>query len=309
MFCFSSGLAMAALHRATTDFVAGTPKTSPGINIFEVLTQVNESDVLKPGPYNGDLLLSARLKAALMDGGAEEIMRICSQYDLTDNISEAEVAKKTEEIIWAAVLLTFGSGKKGRKPRLDFFLMHLLTSSLFLRPFCGILKNPAHKSALLRAYVPILVLTVLTRGRPRFDSELLMSYTAVPRPPSAAANTSKPVPEAIGDPSADEDYNPWPAIIDGARYHSDAHTLKSLRTLIYAAQHFGDTPPGGVPGASLDGGKGGETYQGISKVDGTVFIRAAGLLLDTLGWSGHGQKEGVWDRSALGWDAAWDNKD
>ena len=300
---------MAALHDVTSGFVAGTPPSSSAISLFELLTKVNESEVLKPGKYDPDMLLRARLRVALANGGAEEIIRISSLYALPDNITEAELAQKTEEIIWAAVLLTFGTGKKGRKPRLDFFLMHILNSSIFLRPFCNLLKEPAHKAALLRAYVPTLVLTVLIRGRPHIDTELLMSYSAVPRPPSAATNAVQPVPEAIGNPADDEDYNPWPAIIEGVRYHSDAHTLKALRTLVYAAQHFGDTPPGGAFGASLDGGSGEETYSGINKVDGTVFIRAAGVLMETLGWSGHGQKEGTWDRSALGWDAAWDDKD
>jgi hypothetical protein len=38
-------------------------------------------------------------------------------------------------------------------------------------------------------------------------------------------------------------------------------------------------------------------------------VRAAGAMMNTLGWSGHGQKEGDWDRSALGWDAAWESAD
>lgn len=43
---------------------------------------------------------------------------------------------------------------------------------------------------------------------------------------------------------------------------------------------------------------------GIGKVDGTVFVRAAGVMVDTLGW-GEGGEKGEWDRSALGWDEAW----
>jgi len=32
-------------------------------------------------------------------------------------------------------------------------------------------------------------------------------------------------------------------------------------------------------------------------------------MMDILGWSGYGQEEGEWDRSALGWDAAWESGD
>ena len=44
-------------------------------------------------------------------------------------------------------------------------------------------------------------------------------------------------------------------------------------------------------------------------MDGTIFIRAAGLVMETLGWVSYGQKPGTWDGSALGWDAAWDSGD
>jgi hypothetical protein len=31
--------------------------------------------------------------------------------------------------------------------------------------------------------------------------------------------------------------------------------------------------------------------------------------MDTLGWVSYGQQKGSWDRSALGWEAAWDSGD
>jgi hypothetical protein len=33
------------------------------------------------------------------------------------------------------------------------------------------------------------------------------------------------------------------------------------------------------------------------------------VVADALGWIAYGGKEGDWDRSALGWDAAWDKAD
>jgi len=47
----------------------------------------------------------------------------------------------------------------------------------------------------------------------------------------------------------------------------------------------------------------------MGEVDGSVFVRAAGLVMGNLGWVGWGEKKGAWDRSALGWDDAWKGED
>jgi len=181
-----------------------------------------------------------------------------------------------------------------------------VTSSIFLKPICGALRNANHKAALLRGFVPAMLLVMLSRGRPRIDAELAMSYTAFPRPPGDGHPSPSPSSEATGNPQVDEDYNPWPGLVEGCLYHSDSHVPKTIRTLYYAAQEYGDRP--GVPPGVGSTGAGG-LHDGIGKVDGTVFVRAAGVVMETLGYSGRGQKEGEWDRSALGWDAAWESGD
>ena len=287
-------------------------KNPPGksVTLLELLRKIYDSDILHPPmPYDPDAPANARMKKAVADERGEEFVKLCALYHISDSITDAEVAQKTEECIWVATLLFAATGRKGRKPRLDFYLMHLLTSSLFLRPMCAVLKKPEHKAALLRAYVPFLLLTTLARGRPRIDPELLMSYTDVPRPPPSGKAKIQPGPTR--NPEDDADYHPWPALIEGVQYHTDSHVLKSMRTLVFAAQHFGDKGPGEVVGTFQNGadGKKEETHVGISKVDGTIFVRAAGIMMDNLGWLGCGQKEGEWDQSALGWDATWDSGD
>ena len=281
-------------------------ETSQNITLLEVLAQVYESKILHPPmPYDPNALLSARVNFALANGGAEEIHRICSQYGLFGDFKEADLASKVEECIWVSTLLLGSTGKEGRKPRLDFFLMHLVTSSLFLHPFFAVLKKPAHKAALLNVYIRTLVLITLTRGRPRINPKLLMSYTDIPRPPVSTGNSPAPSSTSLGNPKNDADYNPWPAIIEAVQYHHDSHVPKTLRTLILASQRYGDKAPGTAIGA-FHRDSGVETHSGTGKMDGTIFVRVAGMVMDTLGWVSYGQKEGDWDRSALGWDAAWD---
>ena len=279
------------------------------ITLLELIAQVYESKVLHPPmPYDPNALLSARIKLALANGGAEEIHRICSQYGLSGDFKETDLASKVEECIWVSTLLLGSTGREGRKPRLDFFLMHLVTSSLFLQPILAVLEKPAYKIALLSAYVHVLVLTTLTRGRPRINPELLMSYTDIPRPPVSASNLPDPSSTSLGNPKNDTDYNPWPAMIEAVQYHHDSHVPKTLRTLIFASQKYGDKAPGKAIGA-FHRDSGAETHNGTGKMDGTIFVRAAGLVMDTLGWVSYGQEKGSWDRSALGWDAAWDSGD
>ncbi|KDR77998.1 hypothetical protein GALMADRAFT_155027 [Galerina marginata CBS 339.88] len=313
----ATGLAQAAVHAPLQGTVFNVEIFAPPqtVTLLELLREVYDSEILRPPvPYQPKAFINARMKNALANGGAKEIERICAKYYVDDAITDTEISQKTEECIWLATLLTFATGKKGRKPRLDFLLMHLLTSSLFLRPICGILKKSHHKAALIRAYIPVLILVVLSRGRPRINPELLMSYTDVPRPPLNDTSRPKAGESSLGAPENDVDYNPWPAMIEGVLYHPDSHIVKAMRTLVFGAQHFGATPAGGVVGSyssssTQGGGKSAdETHIGMAEVDGTIFVRAAGILMDTLGWVSYGRK-GEWDRSAHGWDAAWESGD
>ncbi|KAF8630301.1 hypothetical protein AX15_003013 [Amanita polypyramis BW_CC] len=286
--------------------VGGTRQPSRGPSILEIIRQVYDSDILKPVmPYDPDALLSGRIRGAVSEGRAEAIKQICSQLDVDASSGDEEFNAKVEEIIWTTTLLLCATGRPGRKPRLDFFLMHFVTSSLFLPSYFRLLQDPTHKANLLRAYLPGMILLILTRGRPRINPELLMSHTATPRPP--VLSSLSPGKDVVGDPREDEDYNPWPAMLESVIYFPDSHVLKTMRTLFYAAQKYGDAPPGSVIGAfSTKDGK--ETHTGMSKVDGTIFVRSAGMLMDFMGWTGHGQvARDDWDRSALGWDDAWKN--
>lgn len=86
----------------------------------------------------------------------------------------------------------------------------------------------------------------------------------------------------------------------------DAQTIKTIRTLYYGAQKYGATPPSGVIGAFRPDGT--ETHEGIAKMDGSIFVRDAGVVMYQLGWVTHGQQAGKWDFSGLGWEDAWKNE-
>ncbi|KAJ7834253.1 hypothetical protein B0H14DRAFT_3462206 [Mycena olivaceomarginata] len=201
-------------------------------------------------------------------------------FDLHD---AADFTAKIEQCMWQAALLLGATGKVDRKPRMDFFLMHFLTSALFLRVVVDALVQPLHKAQLLQAYVRLAAFFVILRGRPRIDCALAMAYPAHPAPPTGldAAGT---VLGTFGGSSA------WLPLLNNAGLHPEAHVVKAIRALFYCAQRYGNTPAGAVVGAVDADGK--ETHKGAAGLDGTLFIRVAGVLISALGWVAHGTSRG-----------------
>ncbi|KAF7344235.1 hypothetical protein MVEN_01714700 [Mycena venus] len=320
-YMVSVGLAMAAVTSAQTsayvlDEPSGLPhiatNTPKGVTLLQLLCEVYDSPILKPIlPYKPDALFSTRFKklTETPDRGAE-LKRIYAKWSiditLTGAASEQEFSEKTEECLWQATLLFAATGRQNRAPRLDFFLMHVLTSALCLPSLLTVLEDAVHKAQLLQGYARTAAFFVLFRGRPRINIPLLMSYTDVPRPPAHAPPGGE---DALGNPAGGEkgETNPWLALVQNALHHKDAHVLKVVRTLYYCGVRYGPKPAGSALGAK--DGEGKETHVGAGTMDGTIFVRAAGVVCDMLGWIAYGAKEGEWDQSALGWDAAWERED
>lgn len=329
----ATGLAQTAVHSASlaSIFPYSTawgpdnaalllPVTGPGrqpsrgISLLEVLRQVSDSPILTPPlPYNREILVSAQVKLILEREKPEDILCIVQQYTLAipNDASEDELDSRAEELIWAATLLLFATGREGREARLDFFLMHFVTSSIFFKPLFSVIKSPRSKVALIRHYVLLLIILMLARGRPLIRANLVREWTATPRPAEwdkvLCINKEKDL--GVGSMKNDDDYNPWPSLIQGAIHHPDLHLTKVMRALVFASQQFGNTGPGEVVGAFRPGEteRQQETFKGMSQLDGTLFVRAAGVVMDYMGWTiaGIPASSSLWDRSLLGYDESW----
>jgi len=327
----ASGLAQTAVHGASLasflpyptawgpdNDALPLPITGPGrqpsrgISLLEVLRQISDSPILTPPlPYDREVFIYTRVKAVLEDAKLADILRIVQQYTLAipNDASEDELDSRVEELIWVATLLFFATGREGRETRLDFFLMHLLTSSIFLKPLFSVIKSPRPKVALIRYYVLLMVIMMLARGRPLIRANLVQEWTESPRPVQwdKVMNINEKG-LGIGDMKKDEDYNPWPLLTQGAIHHPDLHLTKVMRALVFASQKYGDRGPGEVIGAFRPGeGERQETFKGTSQLDGTLFVRAAGVAMDYMGWTiaGVPSSSFFWDRSVLGYDEAW----
>lgn len=312
-------LAMAAVHMPFYPqlFPWNAPNEHPNAPthprpLFEVLAEAYSSGALdRVTPYDPDKTIGDRWHDALTDERAAKIRSLiqlwvpsagAAQHSLfsenAPDLAAEEVAEKAKELCFAAVVAFAGTGRHGLKPRLDFFLMHVLTSSLFFPPLLGALKMPGSKARLLGSYLGSLLAILLARGSPVFDAGLLMSYSSTPAAPEGLV-PKHDMPGALGDPADPAYQGAWATMLPHVLPARDSHTLKAFRSLYVFAQLYGGTLPGEVRGV--------KAITGGDKLDGTVFVRAAGVLLDVMGWigPGGGEQEGGWDHGGLGWDEAW----
>ncbi|TCD65714.1 hypothetical protein EIP91_002290 [Steccherinum ochraceum] len=222
-----------------------------------------------------------------------------------------DLDKKFEEVMWMnAVIYGVGgwsdrahSKDPSKEFNGDFFLMHLVTSSLFLPSVMSYLP-PATAAFLLRTYFLTTLVLYIARGRPALPiADFYSAVTDAPKPPGPQPTPSQgvfgPDQQYTNPPVAKKNWideggpkiitpNPWLAIIQSTLTHPDEHLCKAQRSLLHYASMFGATAPGAF--STLKG-----DLDGAEHLDGTIFIRIAGLTQNRLGWVREGEDEKSWD--------------
>jgi hypothetical protein len=172
--------------------------------------------------------------------------------------------------------------------------VHVVTSSIFL-PSVAHHLSTSSQTRLLRAYFAVSLAWYVTRGRQQLD---LASFFDSPQPPLGGQQQQQEVtPHRRSlQPAAFEHKkqaagNPWLTIIQSANYHIEPHVVKTQRALAHWAQHLGDRPAGFF--ASL--AEGPDAFSGAEKIDGSLFVRAAILTQNRLGWVREGDEYTQWD--------------
>ena len=186
--------------------------------------------------------------------------------------------------------------------------MHMVTSALFMPSLLSVLK-PSSAVLLLRTYFVTSIALYIARGRPALPiAEFYKATNPAPVPPGVHPKpSSKTFKESV---ASDHDVqqqdiiwteatkiitpNPWLPIIQTTLVHHNEHLCKLQRSLAHLAIHFGQTPPGTFSSLAGPGG-----LDGADVVDGTLFIRAAGLTANRLGWTREGQDERGWDNKGF----------
>lgn len=118
----------------------------------------------------------------------------------------------------------------------------------------------------------------------------------MPTPPISAPH---PDPSALGKSTPFA--NPWLALTQSALAYPEEHVAKAMRALAHYGAIYGTRPVGSF---SLGDEKGLDGAEDV--LDGTLFVRVAGELMNTMGWVREGKPKGGYDRAGLGWDELWE---
>ncbi|KAH9895753.1 hypothetical protein C8Q73DRAFT_644436 [Cubamyces lactineus] len=211
-----------------------------------------------------------------------------------EGASSAAIQKKTEELTWVNAIIYGVAGWAGRdrsptkQYNADFFYMHLVTSSLFLPSFAAYL-SPSSMALLLRTYFAMSLAWYIARGRPALPTrEFYEATTPKPSPPSLGREDIPAAKDTLTPDDAAA--NPWLPIIQTTLTHPGEHVCKLQRALMHNATVYGTRDAGYFTGTELEGAE---------VLDGTLFIRVAGLTADRLGWMKEGQEQGAWDRAGF----------
>lgn len=134
----------------------------------------------------------------------------CQQWPVTESLDgPMGLRARAVELQILAAALYAGSHRPGKERMLDFFLMHTLTSSLFLHCYIELIE-PRHAASLLRGKLASDLVYYIAHGRPYLNLEQFESY-----------------PELLS----------WDQIILKAIASEDDHVPKAVRALIHASHY------------------------------------------------------------------------
>ena len=179
---------------------------------------------------------------------------------------------------------------------MERYSSHLLTSLVFLASLLASLQPPS-QALLLRYYFAASIATFILRGRPNLNIKSLYESeeTVYPLP---GGTLPTPHEKALPPPRADPNRikaitpNPWVPIIETSLTHPHEHLIKVQRTLAHFSALYGTRGPGanegGLAGAA-------EELEGAELLDGTLFIRVAGLTAKKMGRVREGEASGELD--------------
>ncbi|QRW21172.1 hypothetical protein RhiXN_06161 [Rhizoctonia solani] len=270
------GLAQAAVHKTAYqklyDASYFNPSNSTGSYLASLTSALSlASSNAKPQHTHAFTILARILEDDRLEAGKtcakdrDIIREYASLWKVSED--EKEIQERVEELAWLVTLM-FGIGgwKKDREFKADFFLVHLVTSDLFIPSILSLLK-PADKVVLLRAYFPILLGYFVSRGRPVVDVK-------------------------VG--------NPWYTLLTHTVPHRDEHHVKAERALAHSAALYGIRAKGHFSHTEL---KGAEEIDGTLFIrTGGLLMGALKWIFELEKEIDDQGNDALWSRDGLGWD-------
>lgn len=190
----------------------------------------------------------------LMFEHGDVIWRYAEQWTI-DPSQPGEIERKIEECIWTSTILySIGGWNKDKSLAADFFLMHLVTSSLFLPSLLPYLPQTS-QVLLLRGYFASILGWWIARGFPRLDIQGFLGATSYISSEAKVAN-------------------PFLDIVQSAIIHPNEHMPKIQRAFAHFSSLYGARPKGYFKDTELEGAE---------ALDGSLFLRAARLTEEYMG--------------------------
>ncbi|KAL1919990.1 uncharacterized protein VTP21DRAFT_1136 [Calcarisporiella thermophila] len=207
-------------HEDQTGSTSSGSTHSGGKSILEILDAIHKDpriDKIYTHNWNS-MRLSSHIQRVL-DLGGPVLQEYLQQWEFPADPVNV-VNQKLRELLRASALVYASSWTDS--PRLDFFLMHVLTSSHAVRvliPFLSI----KDRVKLLRVHFVALVAVYITRKRPAINAQKVLEYISPTLPQGE-----------------DEESWGWNRAIELAINHPDEHFPKVIRALKKDAEDFGD---------------------------------------------------------------------
>ncbi|KAG2224768.1 hypothetical protein INT45_005292 [Circinella minor] len=150
---------------------------------------------------------SNKIRAFLANSQAvEKLKAYASRWHVHDD--EKDLQAKAKELYTAAMLCYGATAIREQGIKLDFFLMHALTSIHAVHLLLPVLA-PVESAALLEGHAAATLAYYISRGRPSLQVDLLLKYES--------------------DEAANDSANPWLKICERAIHAPEAHIIKVVR--------------------------------------------------------------------------------
>ncbi|KAF9235893.1 hypothetical protein BU15DRAFT_64445 [Melanogaster broomeanus] len=246
---------------------APTISKTGGVHAFDIIARMLKDDQFKTKAVGN---VAHQLKDTLAVLGT--VIRTYVEMWTVDLTQPGEIERKMEELIWVSSTMYGVGGFDGEKAfKSDFFLMHMVTSSLFLPSLIAYL-SPRSQVSLLRAYFIMVLICAEFQGLHGYHFRRT-------HPPERPPTKDTPTTETTPIP------NPFLTLLQASVAHPNDHHTKIQRAFAHFNTLYGLRPPGYFAGTELEGAE---------LLDGSLFVRAAILTADAMGWVREGQEAKPW---------------
>ncbi|KAG0344831.1 hypothetical protein BG004_004133 [Podila humilis] len=200
---------------------------------------------------------------------ASKVQKLVSQWKVAETSEDIDL--KAKELYKACVLAVGGTGLRNGKVKQDFFLMHALTSVIFVHKLVHALP-PQYAVSCLKSHLSACVGYYISRGRPSIDVDALLNYRGTSTTTVATTTAQSLAPSTSS--SSLSSSNPWLSVIKRAIDIDEVHVTKVVRSCAFGDLLFGAEQDSFSP----------------------LLLNTAQIALDL---------KGEWEFEGVGWPETW----